>query len=92
MMMPHDKFREFTDPHNQVCQLLQAHFMALQLIMKPITNVELEEKQRHMPLSADSTPERWLGTLHKQVPTHMLQYYEWTLWVEKTMRSGELFG
>jgi hypothetical protein len=42
--MPYSEFREFTDPGNEVCQLLQAHFVAMQLVMGPIFKVEWTER------------------------------------------------
>ena len=83
MMMPHEEFREFTDPKNEVCQLLQAHFVAMQLIMTPISKVEWGKRKKSREMQTDGRTGRWLDTLHKAIPPHMREYYEWTLWVEE---------
>ena len=90
MIMPHEEFRVFSDTSNAVCQLLQAHFMTLQLIMVPITRVEWQGKQSIAAPNAGSRQGRWLSTLHQHIPAHLLEYYEWTLWVENAVSSGDL--
>lgn len=85
MMMPYIEFREFADPQNAVCQLLQAHFIAMQLIMAPIMTVEWQGKQSLVPSNRSG---RWLDSLHRNIPTHMLEYCEWTLWFEGVVSSG----
>jgi len=88
MMMPYEDFREFTDPKNEVCKLLQAHFVAMQLIMTPISKVEWGNRQPPPDQRPSGRSGRWLETLHKDIPPHMLEYYEWTLWVEKANYEG----
>jgi len=84
--MPHDQFKEFTNPRNEVCKLLQAHFVAMQLIMTPITKSTTSEGN-------SGTTGRWLVALHSNIPPHMLQYYEWTMSVEREVyRSGCAHG
>ena len=78
MMMPHDQFRELIDPNNEVCQLLQAHFVAMQLIMTPISRVEWGKRQSPAELGTEGRSGGWLQTLHKAIPPHMLEYYEWS--------------
>lgn len=90
MMMSQDEFREFTDPSNEVCQLLQAHFVALQLIMTPITRAEFGQRTTGNTNNTDGRTGRWLETLHKTIPPHLLQYYEWTLWVETATDAGAI--
>jgi len=89
IMMPYDEFRELTDPNNDVCKVLQAHFVAMQLIMTPITRVEWGKSKRNEP-HAEGNSGRWLEALHRNIPPHMLEYYEWTLAIEKTNSSGGL--
>ncbi|KAE9377595.1 hypothetical protein N431DRAFT_434776 [Stipitochalara longipes BDJ] len=88
MMMPYDEFREFTDPKNEVCQLLQAHFVAMQLIMTPISKVEWGKRKVPPDQKPSGRSGRWLETLHKGISPHMREYYEWTLWVEKANYDG----
>ncbi|KAH8791000.1 hypothetical protein F5882DRAFT_400844 [Hyaloscypha sp. PMI_1271] len=90
MMMPHEEFREFTDSKNEVCQLLQAHFVAMQLIMTPISKVEWGKRKSPTEMKTDGRTGRWLTTLHNAMPPHMRGYYEWTLWVEKANYTNEI--
>jgi hypothetical protein len=90
MMMPHEEFREFTDSKNEVCQLLQAHFVAMQLIMTPISKVEWGKRKSPTAMKTDGRTGRWLTTLHNAMPPHMRGYYEWTLWVEKANYTNEI--
>lgn len=81
--MPYEEFREFTDPNNAVCQLLQAHFVSMQLIMTPITRSEWEGRKSATADNEDGKTGHWLKAIHKGIPRGMEPYYEWTLWVEK---------
>jgi hypothetical protein len=90
MMMPHDEFREFIDPNNDVCQLLQAHFVAMQLVMTPISKVEWGKRTSPNEMKTFGKSGRWLETLHKGIPRHMREYYEWTLWVERENCTGAI--
>jgi hypothetical protein len=90
MMMPHDEFREFIDPNNDVCQLLQAHFVAMQLVMTPISKVEWGKRTSPPEMKTFGKSGRWLDTLHTGIPPHMREYYEWTLWVERENCMGAI--
>lgn len=90
--MQYDEFREFTNPANEVCQLLQAHFVAMQLIMTPITRAEWKDRESYKSDEGDGTTGRWLRTLHSTIPVHMLKYYEWTLWVDDEVQRGRLYN
>jgi len=82
ILIPYDEFREFTNSENEVCRLIQAHFVAMQLIMTPISKAEWAGKAKTV---ASTHPQsgRWIAPLHAGIPPHMREYYEWTLWVEK---------
>ena len=86
--MPHDQFKEFTNPRNEVCKLLQAHFVAMQLIMTPITKAEWASRENTRSEGHPGTTGRWLVALHSNIPPHMLQYYEWTMSVEREVYRG----
>jgi len=81
--MPYSEFREFTDPNNKVCQLLQAHFVAMQLIMTPITRSEWEGRRNATSGEEDGKSGHWLKTIHRNIPADMKTYYEWTLWIDR---------
>lgn len=89
--MPYDQFREFIDPQNEVCRLLQAHFIALQLIMTPITKVEWAGRENTSE-SGNGTTGRWLIGAHSRIPAHMEEYYEWTRWVQQEVSQGRVYN
>jgi hypothetical protein len=89
--MPPDEFREFINPQNEVCKLLQAHFIALQLIMTPITKNEQVGRERPT-VADDGGSARWLVALHSNIPVLMLKYYEWTLWIEQEVQQGRVYN
>lgn len=76
--MSHCEFREFTDSENRVCQLLQAHFVALQLVMTPITR-NAEGAWRR---GEEGETVHWLENIHRRIPGEMRGYYQWTLCIE----------
>jgi len=92
--MSHDDFRYYCDPNNQVCKMLQAHFVALQLIMDPIAKKEQALKAARCPVEDDkrAATAGWLVALHRDVPPHLLKYYVWTMWVEREVSGGRIFG
>ncbi|KAE8448950.1 hypothetical protein EG329_008746 [Mollisiaceae sp. DMI_Dod_QoI] len=90
--MKDEEFREFINPANEVCQLLQAHFVAMQLIMTPITKAEQRGRESAAAGEGDGTTGRWLKTLHSNIPAHLLEYYEWTLWVDDEVQKGRLYN
>jgi hypothetical protein len=98
MMMPYDNFKEFCDPANEVSLLLQAHFVAMQLIMTPISKNEWVGSNRKEaatstdPTSTDGKTGRWLVNIHSSIPIHMLEYYSWTLLVEEEIYNKGNFS
>lgn len=89
--MPYDQFREFVNPQNEVCKLLQAHFVALQLIMTPITKVEWAGRENTSE-SGNGVTGRWLIGVHSHISAHMSEYYEWTRWVEQEVFQGRVYN
>ncbi|CZR59518.1 uncharacterized protein PAC_09410 [Phialocephala subalpina] len=90
--MQQDEFREFVNPENEVCRLLQAHFVAMQLIMTPISKAEWKDRKGAVSGDGDGTTGRWLQNLHSRIPVHLLEYYEWTLWVDAEVQKGKIFN
>ena len=94
--MTHEEFGEFTNPANDVGKLLQTHFVAMQLIMAPISKVEWAGRppRQSPPEPAaennDGTTVRWLNALHRNIPPHMLKYYEWSMFIEDEVRQGRI--
>jgi hypothetical protein len=91
--MSHDEFRYYCDPNNQVCKILHAHFVALQLIMDPIAKREQELKAASCPVEQDkrAATTGWLVALHRDIPAHLLDYYVWTMWIEREVSGGRVF-
>ncbi|KAK0099353.1 hypothetical protein ONS95_003574 [Cadophora gregata] len=97
MMLPQQDFVHFIDPKNIVGKLIQAHFVSMQLIMTPITNSERAPRQLVNPDQEYNDPTRsnptvgWLSSLHSDIPDHMMEYFQWTLWVEQEVHKGKLY-
>ncbi|KAG4442101.1 hypothetical protein IFR05_002387 [Cadophora sp. M221] len=96
MFLPQQDFVHFINPSNVVGKLLQAHFVAMQLIMTPITNSERAHRQLVNPDEEPGDPKRlnptvgWLASLHLNIPPEMMEYFQWTLWVEQEVLEGRL--
>ncbi|CZT44898.1 uncharacterized protein RSE6_05151 [Rhynchosporium secalis] len=100
MFLSQEDFVNFIDPANIVGRLIQAHFVSVQLIMTPITNSELMPRQvvesekepnilgKPSPMSPTAG---WLRYLHSDIPSHMVEYFQWTLWVEQQVQNGKLY-
>jgi len=63
--------------------------------MTPFTRRESEgrrkcRKNATSPGNNDGTTNRWLIDLHRNINPDMKIYYEWPIWVEKAVISGEL--
>ena len=86
--MSHEEFCDFTDSRNEVGKLLQSHFIALQLIMAPISKIALgEERLLWLENGEDKSTPCWLRTMHLNIPQHMLDYYAWPISVEKNCQA-----
>ncbi|KAH7356409.1 hypothetical protein BKA65DRAFT_579287 [Rhexocercosporidium sp. MPI-PUGE-AT-0058] len=98
MFLSQEDFIHFINPTNNVGKLLQAHFVSLQLIMTPITNSERAHRQLVNPDEEPDNPTRsnptvgWLASLHSNIPPEMMEYFEWTLWVEQEVHKGKLYS
>ncbi|PQE26409.1 C6 zinc finger protein [Rutstroemia sp. NJR-2017a BBW] len=84
--MSHEDFRDLTKPTNDVGNLLLTHFVALQLIMLPITKAErIQRSTRYVYREKynDGMTVMWLRPLHANAARHLESYYEWTRFIEK---------
>ena len=90
--MSHDEFALFIDRNNEAGKLLQSHFAAVQIIMSPFTHREnsASKKSPAAAKNTDGATARWLVALHQRIRPAMRPYYEWPVWVENAMASGEL--
>lgn len=87
--MAHEDFQHFINPSNEIGQLLQSHFVAVQLLLSPITVNEMGDKKPTRPPSNEST--RWLSAIHQRVTPHMRQYFEWSISVAEGIRTGSFY-
>lgn len=94
-------FHDFTSPDSpsaQVFRILQAHFVALQLIMNPIAAVQARSVSPCPVKDQGRTATvGWLTNLHndlKDMTNGKLEnpqkYYVWTRWVEREILAGRL--
>jgi hypothetical protein len=91
--MTQEEFREYCNPSNEACKILQAHFVALQLIMSPITKNEWATKENETgQRDGHGKTVMWLVGLHRRAPAHMLRYYQWTLWVQQEVLNGNIYN
>lgn len=95
MQMTPTEFHTFTSPTSpsvQIFKILQAHFVALQLIMNPVASKEA------MPRATCPVKEigraataGWLVSLHRDVEGGLLRKYcSWTRWIEEEVLGGRL--
>jgi hypothetical protein len=92
MMMSHEDFRYFTNPANDIGKLIQAHFIAMQMIMTPIT-LGVEKKDRKTAIAGpQGSTKKWLTTIHADIPPHLRDYFEWTLWIEDQVNHEKVYN
>jgi hypothetical protein len=83
--MSHEDFLHFIDPANEVGQLLQSHFVAVQLLLSPITINEMGDRK---PENQTSESGWWLGAIHQRVTPRMQKFFEWPISVAEGLRTG----
>jgi hypothetical protein len=86
--MNHEDFQHFIDPANEVGQLLQAHFVVVQLLLSPITVHELGDRKFDL---SNHQPIRWLGAIFQRITPRMQEFYEWPRLVAAGVRRGSFF-
>lgn len=90
--MPQAEFEQYCDYSSAACQLLQAHFVALQLIMAPVTKVEFTQKETLTGKKNEDYGKTvaWLVGIHRRVPDELKKYFAWTLWIQEETLAGRL--
>jgi hypothetical protein len=86
--MSHEDFQDFIDPANEVGQLLQSHFVAVQLLLSPITIHELGDRKFDSP---NNPSIRWLGAIFQRVTPLMREFHKWPMFVEEGVRTGSFY-
>lgn len=74
-------FQSFLSPSNIVGRLLQAHFVAIQLIMSPVT-----KKGNEGNPSTENGTFRWIEPVSKDIPADMREYFKWPLSVANAVK------
>ncbi|KAL9620150.1 MAG: hypothetical protein Q9160_005265 [Pyrenula sp. 1 TL-2023] len=83
--IPHSQFSWFVDSTNVVAQLLLAHFVAIQLIMIPLTEREWPKRvDRHA--MGILGPVEWAEKIYDRCPDACKGYMEWAMTVVRTVR------
>ena len=84
--MKHQDFQHFCDTSNAVGQLLQAHFVALQFLLWPITIHELGDRETTSRRDDTLT---WLGAIRRNVPPNLQSNMNWPLSVAEFMSDPD---
>lgn len=75
--MSHDQFGVFVDVHNLPAQLLMAHFIALQMLMVPLTLHEWPERSDVSRATVLLGIVEWADRIFERTPPAMGGYLEW---------------
>ncbi len=82
--MTQEQFNEFSNPTNNVGKLLQSHFVAVQLLLQPVTVNELAGRE---PSTPSGGTVRWLGNIHSSIEEGMRGFYEWPISMAEAVRK-----
>jgi hypothetical protein len=82
--MSHSDFQDFINPSNPIGPLLQSHFIAVQLLLSPITINELGDRK---PSGPSEGAVRWLSAIHRHVPPQMMKYVAWPIAAAEAFRA-----
>lgn len=70
----HDEFQAFIDPSNAIAQILQAHFIAIQVILTPILY------PKAVGFEGLDVPTATMGSIevmYRNLPNHLRHHVEW---------------
>jgi hypothetical protein len=81
--MSHEDFQWFINPANGIGQLLQSHFVVIQLLLSPITVHERGLRKRAKPTNSSL---RWLEGIYRNIPENMRQYFAWPMFTGDTVQ------
>ncbi|KAI1373717.1 hypothetical protein F4677DRAFT_428043 [Hypoxylon crocopeplum] len=94
IMMAHERFQYLIDPGNQTCTLLATHWIALKLIMAPVTETEHKlraQEPKYRDGDMDQGMARWLRYLNRQVDAEHRRFNAWPVWVEEQLDMDMTF-
>lgn len=86
--MSHEDFQHFINPANEIGQLLQSHFVAVQLLLTPITVHEMGDRKPEKP---NNGVNRWLGAILERVSPQMREFFEWPISVAEGVETGSFY-
>ena len=85
--MPHNDFQAFISQTNQTAQLLLAHFVAVQLVMVPLTHHEWPERANHTRLQVIHGITEWIENIYDKVEDDLKHLLEWPMMVVGAVRA-----
>jgi hypothetical protein len=87
-IMTHDEFQHFINPANEIGQLLQAHFVAVQILLSPIAACEKGDRK---PEKLSNECKRWFGAILDRVSPQMQEFFEWPTYVAKGVETRSFY-
>ena len=75
--MSHTDFSHFVDPTNLVCQLLMAHFIGLQMLIMPLTMVEINRTPDASQARVLLGMSDWSEQIEERIPADMKGHLNW---------------
>ncbi|KAL9107497.1 MAG: hypothetical protein Q9227_007599 [Pyrenula ochraceoflavens] len=85
--IPHPQFQWFVDPTNVVAQILLAHFIAIQMIMIPLTEADWPKRiDRHA--RGILGPVEWAQRIWERCPDSHRPHLDWPMAVIQTVKAG----
>lgn len=88
-----DDFTKLVDPSNQVLQLLQEHFMAIQTMIGPIVSQERCDRKSQLellnPERVKKSTARWADGMCSYKP--FAKYLAWPRGLQESARDGSLW-
>ena len=88
VLMTQENFQDFINPENEIGQLLQSHFVALQFLLSPITWNQMGARLSSFPTRDIG---RWLKDIHARIPHHMRKYHMWPISVSEALQDGSYY-
>ncbi|KAE9372721.1 hypothetical protein N431DRAFT_505051 [Stipitochalara longipes BDJ] len=85
--LEHTAFLQLLETNNEASQLLLAHLVALQLIMRPIS---CRERKHYTVTMYGIRMSTWIPGIYNSIPDEMRYLMEWPMWVSRLHGEGGL--
>jgi hypothetical protein len=86
--MDTQRITDFIDPCNHVARILISHFLAIQMVVSPITDREFSHRIRYTPVRSLLN---WVNLIYDGCPPHLQRYMEWPKAINDSVET-ELLG